>query len=497
LQLSTQDLAASKAQEATVLQQLSSEPKSIVWHLATTNEAVKTLTDQLVQDEIQRQRLTQPGGFTAQAPQIVALDAEIAGLRKRIASTPSVVTSVSSTANETRVALEGQFTKAQTDYETSKAKIATLKQEIKDLDTRLALLTKLMTPYDRLERQHDEAAKADTMFTDKITDLDLRLKAHHDSVHVIEPATVPSQPVYPNRPLIAIFGVLIGLFLGVLAALGTEMFDDRLNSPAEGERALHLPALGRIPLYTSDDLQMLAKMTGRRPELESYKTLRTNLYFCSVDLPVKSLLVTSAAPQEGKTTTAVNLAFVVAADNKDVILIDTDLRRPSVHKVLGIPAKPGLTDLLLGTATLDEVMLHIPGVPGLRVITAGTIPPNPSELLNSQKFKMLIDELTHRVDLVICDSAPVLAVADSQIVSNIMDATLLVVANGQTKKAAANQARHLLLRARANLVGIAYNMASTNDPGYYYYEYSSQPEQIEGTQNGHLPALTTTKVPPK
>ena len=497
LQAAHDDLSASQAQERSLRQQLATEPESIESHLVGSNTDVATLAAQLSQDEIQRQRLTQPGGFTAQAPQIIALDGEIKALNKRINQEPVVTTTISSTHNTVWDGLKTALSAAVMSSQASEARIVTLDQQIKDLKSKLQQFSALETPYDRLQRQYDEAAEADTLFTQKITELDLRLQARHSAAHIIEPARVPNFPVYPKRPLIVIFGAIMGLFMGLLCALGAEMFDDRLNSPADVERALRLPALGRIPVFTSDDLQMLAKMTGRRPEMESYKTLRTNLYFCSVDLPVKSLLITSAAPKEGKTTTSINLAFAIAADNKEVILVDTDLRLPSIHKVLGIPICPGLTDLLLGNSSLDDVLLDIPGVPNLKVITAGTIPPNPSELLNSQKFKMLMDELTNRVDMVICDGAPVLAVADSQIVSSLVDATMLVVSNGETRKASATHARHLLARARANVVGIAYNKSNSNEAGYYYYQYSAQPEQLEAGLNGHRPALTSTEIPKK
>jgi len=497
LQSAQDDLLASQAQAESFSHKLDSLPQNTESHLAETNPAIASLEEQISQAETQRSGMTQQGGYSMRAPQVRVITGQINSMRQRLAQEPRTTTSISSAHNTVWDTVQSQLATAQAAVGSDEAKIAAINGQIEGLKSKLQTLSALEYPYTSLERQHQQAVDADNLFTQKITDLDLRQQARHGSEHVIESATVPDAPVYPDRPLIVMFGIALGLFVGIVSALLIEFFDDRLNSPEDGERALGLAALGRIPVFSIDDLQMLAKLKGRRPEIESYKTFRTNLYFCSVDDPIRTVLLTSACPGEGKTTTAINFAFAVATDEKEVILVDTDLRLPSIHTKLGISQGPGLTDVLLGKASLDNVLTRLPGTPNIRVITAGTPPPNPSELLNSKKFKALIEELSRRADMVICDGAPVLPVADSQIVSSIVDATVMVVSNGETKKADARRARILLDRARARIVGIAYNKTVGSDPGYYQYTshpelkevqpqlIEAKPEFIESSLNGH------------
>ena len=156
-------------------------------------------------------------------------------------------------------------------------------------------------------------------------------------------------------------------------------------------------------------------------------------------------------------------------DGKTVVLVDTDLRHPTLHSLLNLPALPGLTDVLLGRAPLQPHQV----MPGLSVLTAGSTPPNPGELLNSRKFRTLVDTLMERADLVIFDSPPVLVAADAAILASQMDGTVLVIETGRTKKASARRAMQMLTQARATLLGVAYNKISTQEASGYYYQYQS------------------------
>jgi capsular exopolysaccharide synthesis family protein len=233
---------------------------------------------------------------------------------------------------------------------------------------------------------------------------------------------------------------------------------------------------------------LFPRCQGPTAAAESYRVLRTNINFSAIDAPLRTLLVTSSNPGEGKTTTAVNLAFAMAMDGKKVILVDTDLRRPSVGALLGLPNTPGLTDVLAGTADLDSVLMQHGEFPTLMAMSAGSIPPNPSELLNSRSFPLLIKRLIAQADLVIMDSPPVLVAADAQILAAQADGTILVIEPGQTKKAAARQTLGLLRHARAKVLGITYNkMRQAGHGGYYgayYYQESATPRLSGGKKNG-------------
>ena len=447
---------------------LNREPATTVVKTQATNSAIAAIQDKMRDLAVTRVGLIQPGGLTPNAPQVRAIDAQIADLQQRLARLPTLSTSQSSSPDAL--------------HETVRAKVLDLQSQVVPLQTQIEITGKrlaeakagigqyagLELTLDRLTREHDSAQAQDKNFTDQLGDLNLREKAHHATARIIESAAVPTTPVRPHRMQSIIFACLIGLFVGICLALMQEFLDDRINSADEATRVLGLPALGSVPALSAADAHLLPQMKGLDPASESYRVLRTNIHFATVDAPARTLMVTSASPGEGKSTTAANLAFAMAMDGKKVILVDTDLRRPSVHKLLELPAVPGLTDVLLGHAPLapQEVM------PGLSVLTAGSTPPNPGELLNSRKFRNLVDDLMAQADVVIFDSPPVLAAADAVILASQMDGTILVVETGATKKASARRTLQLLRQARATMLGIAFNkMRAQDGEGYYYYNY--------------------------
>jgi capsular exopolysaccharide synthesis family protein len=257
---------------------------------------------------------------------------------------------------------------------------------------------------------------------------------------------------------------------------------------------LGAPSLGLIPIISEGEPHLLPEMKGLASAAESYRILRTNIHFSAVDNPVQTLLITSSGPSEGKTTTATNIAFAMALDGKKVILVDTDLRRPSLHKTLKLPVAPGLTDLLLGHSTLADTLQPHEGFPNLSILCSGSTPPNPGELLNSRKFRSLVQELKESCDIVIFDSAPVLVAADSAILASQVDGTLFVVEAGSTKKTTSKRAMQILNQARASILGIAYNkMSSHEGEGYYRYNYHTLlPEGQSQSRNGHSNKLISS-----
>lgn len=207
---------------------------------------------------------------------------------------------------------------------------------------------------------------------------------------------------------------------------------------------------------------------------EAFRTLRTNIQFSSLDNDIKSMVVTSAAPCEGKSTIAINLAITLAQAGKKVVLLDCDLRKPVVHKKLGVTNEKGITNVLIGSAKLDDCIAESE-ISNLHVLTAGDVPPNPSELLGSKKMKSLLEELEGLFDVVIIDSPPVIAVTDAQIISAISKGTILVAAYGQTEKSAILKAKELLVQVNAHILGVVINKVIENNQsrkyGKYYKKY--------------------------
>ena len=207
------------------------------------------------------------------------------------------------------------------------------------------------------------------------------------------------------------------------------------------------------------------------PAAEAYRILRTNIQYSSVDKKIKSIVITSPTIQDGKTVTASNLAISIANSGNQVVLVDSDLRKPTVHKQFKISSARGLTDVLIGETSLDDALKGMRDIPGLKILTCGTIPPNPSELVSSKKYKDLISELKQRFDMVIIDTPPVGYVSDGIILSREADGVILTIAAGKTRINHAQTSVEALRKVNANILGVV--MTKVKDKkkiGYYEYK---------------------------
>ncbi len=473
--------------------------------LLSTNPTIEGLQASLRSLKVQKQAVTQKGGFNpnGKAPAILSLNAQIAELQHQLDLQPKLKPNVVSNPNGVRETLRAAIVDLNAGIRSQTATMADTKSQLAQARADLGRYPDRQLALDRLQRARDGAARSATTFDGQLADLSLREKARHASAHVIQPAAVPLNPIRPKKALNILFACLIGLFVGICLALLQEFLDDRINTLEDADRLLGLPSLGRVPALTGDGARLLPQMTGANPGSESYRILRTNIHFASIDNPLKTLLVASSSPGEGKTTTAVNLAFAMAMDGKKVILMDSDLRRPTIHKMLGLPAMPGLTDVLAGTAKLDDVLMQHSDMPNLMALGAGTLPPNPSELLGSRAFRTLMETLTTRSDLVVLDSPPVLAAADAQILASQVDGVIMVVETGETRKVAARQTLALLRHARANVLGVAYNKLSGRPGDAYHYNYAAPALPDGKGKNGRggrrlsAPNAARTQTPPQ
>ncbi|NEU30284.1 CpsD/CapB family tyrosine-protein kinase [bacterium LRH843] len=214
--------------------------------------------------------------------------------------------------------------------------------------------------------------------------------------------------------------------------------------------------------------KIISHFNPKSPIAEQYRTIRTNIQFSASETSMQTILVSSAGPGEGKSTTVANLAIVMAQQGKRVVLVDADLRKPTVHYTFQVNNLIGLTNVLTGQTETNSVISPTL-VPNLSVITCGPIPPNPSELLSSRRMSQLLEELMTDYDYVFFDTPPVLAVADAQILANQCDGSILVVSSGQTDRQGAIKAKEQLASARAKLLGAVLNGKPKRDNQYYYY----------------------------
>ncbi|BCB05875.1 protein-tyrosine kinase [Bacillus sp. KH172YL63] len=214
--------------------------------------------------------------------------------------------------------------------------------------------------------------------------------------------------------------------------------------------------------------KLIAKVNPKSPISEQFRTIRTNIQFSSVDQEYRSIMVTSSGPGEGKSTTAANLAVVFAQQGKTVLLIDADMRKPTVHYTFNFPNTTGLTNVLTRQVALTEAVKDS-GVDKLHILSSGPVPPNPAELLSSRAMEQFFEDAYKEYDLIIFDTPPVLVVTDAQILANQCDGSILVVSSGKTEIDAAKKSKDLLESARGKLLGTVLNNKKITDTSYYYY----------------------------
>ncbi|MFN8597344.1 MAG: polysaccharide biosynthesis tyrosine autokinase [Anaerolineae bacterium] len=268
----------------------------------------------------------------------------------------------------------------------------------------------------------------------------------------------------------------IGLVLASAAAFLLEYLDDTLKTPDDVRQLIDLTTLGNIAPIDGDSYnsKLITVRHPRSPITEAYRVLRTNLQFSTVDNPLKTLMVASPGPAEGKSLTTSNLAVVMAQTGKRVILVDADLRRPVQDQIFSLPNKVGLTNILLDpNLRLDDV-LQASGVENLRVITSGQIPPNPAEILSSKRMGYLIEALHQESDIVIFDCPPLIPVTDGIVLSARLDGVLLVIDSGRTRRIYAKRSKEMLDTVGARVLGVTLNRMSIHGEGHYYHYYSAE-----------------------
>ncbi|MFZ5919772.1 MAG: polysaccharide biosynthesis tyrosine autokinase [Chloroflexota bacterium] len=291
-----------------------------------------------------------------------------------------------------------------------------------------------------------------------------------------EPAVVSEDPIRPKPLQTTALAGAVGLMLMAGIAFLVEYLDDTLKTPTDIERVLGVPVIGYIAQLKYKDKsaeQIYVAHQPRSPVSEAFRSLRTNLEYAGVDQPIKTIIVTSPSPAEGKTTIAANLAVIIAQSGKKVVLLDADLRRPRIHRLTGVPNRLGLSDLFRGNTNLSAAGRVLPHLPNLAVIPSGSLPPNPVELLGSEKMGRILGSILETADVVVIDTPPSM-VTDAQVLARKADAVLLVVRPGYTHADTAAATLEMFNRANSRIVGVVLNRIPRNR-SYYYggYRYYS------------------------
>jgi capsular exopolysaccharide synthesis family protein len=364
-------------------------------------------------------------------------------------------------------------------------------------------LSKIEVEYKPLKRAADQEERMYSVIANRQKEIDITGPMKTNNVRVLERAVVPTVPVRPKPLQSLVLGLLLGLGTGIALAFAIEALDNTLKTQSDVEQLLGTPVLGLVPIIgagpgvvveASDHLRerdLGVFLDPKSVAAECCRSIRTNILFMSPDRPLKTIVVTSPSPQEGKTTTAINLSVTMAEAGGRVLIVDTDMRRPRLHRSFGVPNQTGISTVIVGKATLEEAVKRT-DVPNLDVLPCGPVPPNPSELLHTDRFAAVLADCGKIYDRIILDSPPTSAVTDPAVLGNLADGVVMVVKAGETTRDSATHARRQLATAKVRLVGVVVNAIDFSNPAYgydYYYRnyyrygytYGNAPDQKTAT----------------
>ena len=346
--------------------------------------------------------------------------------------------------------------------------------------------------YSMLKREVDTSRQLYNGLLEKLKEAGVAAGLKSNNFRIVDNARPPLGPIEPDVPRNLMFGFVLGLASGVGLAFVLEALDSTVRTTEQAQMISGLASLGMIPLgsksaregshpkrlvlaSSKEAVELVTQVRPQSQMAESYRALRTSLLLSNLGAPPKVIMITSALPQEGKTTTSINTAVVLAQKGVRVLLIDADLRRPSIHKTLGMGPHSGLSNVLTGSATVDQSIVRSPVLPNLFVLPAGTPPPNPAELLASPDMRDVLQHLREQYDHIVIDTPPSLSVTDAVVLSPRADAVVLVIRSGQTTKPALRRSRDILFQVNAKVVGVLLNAVDLSSPDYYYYyEYQGK-----------------------
>ena len=448
--------------------------------LAVTNEAAREIIDQLGLDTSTEELLDH---VRAEAPLdstllTITVDDTSAEQAAAIANAfAQRMVDEDPTAGDGTLAEMQQF--IEEDLQAVRAQIPAVQAQIDDL---AAIETPTAAQTAQLAGLEDQLATLRSTFANLLQLTTTGQTANQLSI--VDPATPPPGPVSPRVLVNTLLGAVLGGLIGTGFAYARKRLDDTVRIPEELEQATGVPVLGTIVRMPGDAKRPLmyrlaTLLYPRSPAAEGFRHLRTGIEFAREDVPLHTLLVTSAMPGDGKTTCAANLAVAFAQSGHTVCLVDADLRKPALHDLFGIPNGRGLSELLRGDEWTYEAATHPVEVEGLRVLTSGGVPPNPAELVASPRMRAVLASLTSQVDLVVLDSPPLQAVTDAAILASVADGTILVAAAGKTRRALIVRARDTLARVGASLLGTALNGVDERegqDAAFGYFSYYGHPE---------------------
>jgi capsular exopolysaccharide synthesis family protein len=421
------------------------------------NKALQTLNEQIVLSE--KNIMTLSGKYGAKHPVMKKAVSDLQLLK-----------------NKRRDEISRGIRSIKNNFELARGRLENLQEQMEKTRAEALRLNERFIQYSALKREVDTTRKLYDALMVKIEEKSITEETQPVNLEVVETAEVPIFPVKPRKLRNMLLGLVLGLFGGIGLAFFIEYLDDTVNYPEEAERILKTACMGTIPFSEArknNEFNLATYDAPRSPLAESFRALRTSILLSTPDKTPGSILVTSAQAGEGKTTIASNLAFIMAQMDKKVLLIDADLRKPRVHKVFRLDNSAGLSNFLAGAVDRPIVSQGY-DVNNLHVITSGPVPPNPSELLSSRRLQSLLESASSEYQMIIIDSAPVLAVADSIILSRMVESIVMVTRAHKTRYDAVKRAIRSIADVNGKLAGIVINALNIQKSDYYYNYYYSR-----------------------
>src|SRR5216684_2991100 len=407
--------------------------------------------------------------------------------------------------------LSSQHSDALSQYGPNFPKVQRLQGQLKDLDANIEKEKKKIDDILKREAEANKALYEGLMTKLKETAISLGLRS--SNIRIVDPAMIPSAPSRPAKTRNITLAFLVGLVGGIGLALMREYLDNTVKTPDDVETLSRLPSLAVVPQFAAANgngkrpgllqsfasnghdkrIELVAQHLPKSQMSEAFRALRTSILLSQADHPPQVILVTSALPREGKTTAAANLAVTLAQLGDRTVLVDADLRKPGVGRLLNLAGGKyaGLSSYLAGVSSLELVTIPHPTIPNLVAIPTGPLPPNPADLLSSHKLADAIAELRTKFKFIVIDSPPVMAATDAVILSVQADGVLLVVRSGETPKEAFTRTRELLSSVKCRILGVVLNAVDSGAPDYYYsyryypYSYGYGPQEAAEAPHQH------------
>ncbi len=409
-----------------------------------------------------------------------------------------VSSEIRSTEDKLRAEMQNVVRSVETDYRTAARQEANLQANLDAIKQEALELNRKTIDYNILRREGEANQQVFRELTNRTQQTGLETELRSTNIRIVEKAQTPTAPILPRRMRNYQIAILLGLGLGIGLCLLFEHLDNTFKTPEDVKTQLGLPFLGVVPDVTDKSephaIGRSAPATHRSQQSavsEAYRVLRTNLIFSSAAASGQVLLVTSANPGEGKTTTTVNLAEALANNGARVLAVDADLRRPALHRYFGLVKTPGLTDLIVGKCQASQAVQGT-RTKGLQVLPCGYVPPNPAELLGSQSMREVIQALREHYEWVLIDTPPILAIADTPVICPLVDGVVLVVGAEIGSRPTVRRAVDQLLNVGSKIVGVVLNKVDLQRNSYYYSQYYGEYYRsyyTERSHQAHLPEL--------